>query len=103
MPSITFVLPDATERTVQARSGSNVMRIALDHDMPGIIGECGGSATCSTCHVWVDAAWIDRLPIPLEDELDSLQFVAGDLRPGSRLGCQIGLHDGLDGLRIELP
>lgn len=103
MPSIIFILPDRSERIVSGRSGSSVMRAALDHDIPGILGECGGSASCATCHVWVEPAWADRLPVPDLDELDMLQFTEAELRPGSRLGCQIPLDDSLDGLRIEVP
>lgn len=103
MPSIRFVLPDGTERIVHARAGSSVMRAAVEHDMPGIVGECGGCASCATCHVWVDPQWADRLPVPEEDELDLLDFVEAELRVGSRLGCQIALDDALEGIVIEIP
>lgn len=103
MPSITFILPDGSQRTVSGRSGSSVMRAAVDHDLPGIAGECGGSASCATCHVWVAPEWADRLPVPEIDELDMLQFTEAELRPGSRLGCQLALDDSLDGLLVQIP
>lgn len=103
MPAIRFILPDGSERTAIARTGTNVMRVALDLDLPGIVGECGGGASCGTCHVWVDPQWADRLPVPEEDELDMLDFVEGELRPGSRLGCQIEVVPELDGIVIAIP
>ncbi len=28
----------------------------------GIEADCGGACPCSTCHVYVDPTWVDRLP-----------------------------------------
>jgi 2Fe-2S ferredoxin len=53
--------------------------------------------------VWVDPAWIDRLPPADEVEDDLLGFAETERRPTSRLGCQIAVDDVLDGLRVELP
>lgn len=103
MPTLIFVLPDQTEIPVRARAGANLMRVAVDADIPGIPGECGGALACATCHVWIDRAWADRLPVPEEDELDMLQDVRAELRAGSRLGCQVLIEEGMEGLRIEVP
>lgn len=103
MPSIVFVLPGGVERRVTVAAGTNVMHAAVDHDVPGIVGECGGCASCATCHVWVDPAWIDRLPPPDEVERDLLGFAEAERRPTSRLGCQVAVDDALDGLRVEVP
>ncbi|HYF59852.1 MAG TPA: 2Fe-2S iron-sulfur cluster-binding protein [Burkholderiaceae bacterium] len=103
MPSIVFVLPDGSERTVDAAAGTSVMLAAVDHDIPGIVGECGGCASCATCHVWVDPSWVDRLPPPDEIEDDLLGYADAERRPGSRLGCQIEVDASLDGLRVEVP
>jgi 2Fe-2S ferredoxin len=103
MPSIRFIFPDGTERTANARLGTSVMRVAVDLGVPGIVGECGGGASCGTCHVWVDPQWADRLPVPDENELEMLEFVEAELRTGSRLGCQIEMQDELDGIVIAIP
>lgn len=103
MPSIVFVLPGGAERRVTVATGTNVMHAAVDHDVPGIVGECGGCTSCATCHVWVDPAWIDRLPPADEVEDDLLGFAEAERRPTSRLGCQIAVDDALDGLRVEVP
>lgn len=79
------------------------MRAAVRHNIDGIAGECGGGLTCSTCHVYVDPAWADRLPPPESSEEDMLGFVAAERRPTSRLSCQLKMSDALDGLRVEVP
>jgi 2Fe-2S ferredoxin len=103
MPSIVFVLPGGAERRVTVAAGTSVMHAAVDHDVPGIVGECGGCASCATCHVWVDPAWADRLEPADEVEDDLLGFAEAERRPTSRLGCQIAVDDALDGLRVEVP
>ncbi|KAK8743090.1 hypothetical protein OTU49_001519 [Cherax quadricarinatus] len=65
-------------------------------------GACEASLACSTCHVYVDDEYIEKLPEPLEEEEDMLDL-AVFLRNNSRLGCQIILTKELDGLTLRLP
>jgi ferredoxin, 2Fe-2S len=83
------------------RVGQTLLEIAHEHGID-IEGACEGVMACSTCHVIVDDAWIDRLPEPSEDEEDMLDFAVG-LTANSRLGCQIEMSDDLDGLVVKLP
>jgi 2Fe-2S ferredoxin len=62
MPLIRFIQADGSPQEVQAPEGSNAMQAATGAGLAGIVGECGGSAMCATCHVYVDEAWVDRLP-----------------------------------------
>ncbi len=101
MPKITYVEPDGTRREVDAPVGLSVMEIALDNDIE-IEGACGGSLSCSTCHVIVDADWYARLEDPEEEEEDMLDLAFGLTRT-SRLGCQIVITEALDGLTVTLP
>jgi 2Fe-2S ferredoxin len=55
------------------------------------------------CHVYVDPAWIDRLPPPEADELERLEFTASERRPTSRLSCRVPLTAGLQGLVVQVP
>ncbi|RPH45075.1 MAG: (2Fe-2S)-binding protein [Burkholderiales bacterium] len=103
MPTVTFVLPDGSERRIDAVAGTSVMLAAVEHDLPGIVGECGGCASCATCHVYVDPAWAARLEPADEVEDDLLGFAAAPRRAGSRLACQIEMDASLDGLRVEIP
>jgi ferredoxin, 2Fe-2S len=103
VPHVVFILPDQTERTIEVRRGESPMQAAVHGNLDGILGECGGVLTCSTCHVYVEPAWIERLPAPREDELDMLGFTAAERRDNSRLSCQIRMTDALDGIRLALP
>lgn len=79
------------------------MKAAVDAGIQGIDADCGGTLTCATCHVMVDAPWADRLPAPVADEFDMLDFAASPPEPGSRLSCQIVITPELDGLQVRLP
>jgi 2Fe-2S ferredoxin len=104
MPAVTYVGFDGARTTIEVPVGENVMRAALNHDLPGIIGECGGGLACATCHCYVDAAWTARTGGPSsQDEADMLESTAAEVRPESRLSCQIELTDALDGLVVHLP
>ena len=51
MPNVTFISPDGTETTLEARDGDSVMEIAVKNGVKGIVAECGGACSCATCHV----------------------------------------------------
>ena len=102
MPKVTYVQPDGTRITRTLAAGESVMDGALDHDIPGILGQCGGGCTCATCHCYVGERWLKQLPPPHPDELAILEYVRGR-RTSSRLACQIFLDDALDGLTVEVP
>jgi 2Fe-2S ferredoxin len=103
MPDITFVHPDGEAQGLEAPEGVSVMQAATGAGVRGIVAECGGSAMCATCHVYVDPAWVERLPAPLANELEMLECTADERRPESRLSCQIKLTADLQGLVVRLP
>jgi 2Fe-2S ferredoxin len=102
MPKITFIQPDGTAQEVEAQSGMTVMEAAKKNDVEGIEAECGGACACATCHVYVEEAWKEAVGGPSEMEEDMLDF-AFDVRPTSRLSCQIKVTDALDGLVVRVP
>jgi 2Fe-2S ferredoxin len=99
---VIFIDDRGESRTVEGEAGQSAMRCATDHLVPGIIGECGGAMACATCHGYVDDAWAGKLPPPSAQERE---MIAGciDVRPNSRLTCQIKLDETLDGLTITVP
>jgi 2Fe-2S ferredoxin len=103
MPTINFILKDGSTRAVDAPAGLSVMEAAIRNNVRGIDAECGGSCSCATCHVYVDDAFLDRLPAPDDMELELLDGVAAERRPGSRLSCQIPLSAELDGIVVQVP
>ncbi len=102
MPKITFIEHNGTEHVVDAEVGMTVMEAAIKNMVPGIEAECGGACACATCHVYVDEAWREKTGQPQEMEEDMLDF-AFDVRPNSRLSCQIKVTDELDGLVVRIP
>jgi len=102
MPSVTYVDADGEQRTVEAAPNATVMEVALKHDIPGIVGECGGACACATCHVYVDEEWVDRVG-PAEDMEQGMLDFAFDVRENSRLSCQIFITPELDGLIVHTP
>ncbi len=94
---------DGALQSLQAKCGQSLMRAAVQGGVDAIAADCGGCLTCATCHVYVDAAWADRLAPPGADEAAMLDLTAAERRPTSRLSCQIELTPALDGLAVELP
>jgi len=103
MPSIIFIHPDGNRQPIEASAGESAMQAATRHDISGILAECGGNAMCATCHVYVDEAWLARLPAMGGDEDALLDGAAAERRTNSRLSCQIRLAADLDGLVLSLP
>ncbi|MFH5775539.1 2Fe-2S iron-sulfur cluster-binding protein [Paracoccus sp. NGMCC 1.201697] len=101
--NITFIAADGTETRVEVAAGESIMRAAVQNDVDGIIGECGGSMMCATCHCYVDDAWADAVGPQEDGESDLLDCAAAEVRLTSRLSCQIKMRPELDGLTIHLP
>jgi 2Fe-2S ferredoxin len=102
MPKITYIEHDGTSHTVDAEVGATVMETALQNGIAGIVAECGGSCTCATCHVYVEEPWFAKLGPRSSDEEYELDS-AFDVRPNSRLSCQIVVSEDLDGLVVRTP
>ena len=102
MPKITYVTFDGVSHTVEAAVGSTVMENAVRNSVPGIEAECGGACACATCHVYVDEAWTAKTGSPEPMEEDMLDF-AFEVKPTSRLSCQIKVTPELDGLVVRVP
>ena len=90
------------KRTVEADTGSTVMEAAIRNNIPGIEAECGGACACATCHVYVAEEWRAKVGEPTAMEEDMLDF-GYDVRPNSRLSCQIKVTPELDGLVVTTP
>jgi ferredoxin, 2Fe-2S len=102
MTKITYNDTSGQSRIVEAQDGSTVMETALRNSIPGIDAECGGACACATCHVYVDEEWTEKVGPPSQMEEDMLDF-AFEVRPNSRLSCQIKVTDALDGLVVTTP
>lgn len=103
MIQIHLIQPDGSTVTLEGAAGNSVMQLAVGAGVHGVVGECGGSAMCATCHVYVEEPWADQLPAPLATELEMLECTAAERLPNSRLSCQLKLEPGLAGLAVRLP
>jgi len=102
MVQITFIDSKGTARTVDGDVGSTVMETAIKSGVPEIEAECGGACACSTCHVYIDETWREKVGEPSPMEEDMLDF-AYNVQPNSRLSCQIKVREDLDGLMVRTP
>lgn len=103
MARITYIEFGGKEHVVEVSDGMTVMEGARDNDIPGIEADCGGACACSTCHVYVDEAWVDRLPPRDAMEEDMLDFAWQPDPRRSRLTCQLTVSDALEGLVVRMP
>jgi len=103
MAKITYIEYNGTPHVVDVPNGLTVMEGARDNGIPGIDADCGGACACSTCHVYVDEAWVDRLPAMEIMEEDMLDFAWERDPARSRLTCQLQVTDDLDGLIVKMP
>lgn len=99
---VTFVQPDGTTVSGEGRVGESLMHAAQRLNVRGIIAWCGGTASCSTCHCYIDRDWLDRLR-PIDDMEAGMLEVAIDPDERSRLSCQITLGPELDGISVNVP
>lgn len=99
---VHFVQDDGAEKTVSGEVGETLMEVGRDEGIAGILGDCGGGASCATCHVYVDPQWRALTGAADDVELATLDMVSDIVRDNSRLSCQITLRDELDGLRVTV-
>jgi 2Fe-2S ferredoxin len=102
MAKITYVDHSGERRTIEVENGATVMEGAIRNAVPGVEAECGGACACATCHVYVDEAWREKVGAPTPPAEDTPDF-GFDVRPNSRLSCQIKVSDELDGLVVSTP
>jgi len=91
---------DGIEHEIEARTGLKVMEDLRELDY-GVAAICGGMCACATCHVYVDPAWVERLPAAMSDERELLSELA-HAEDNSRLSCQIEFTPALAGLRVTI-
>lgn len=104
MAKVTYVDHTGTAVEVDIAVGENVMRGALYNGIEGITGECGGGLSCATCHCYVDEEWTDAAGGPSsEAEAELLESAAAEVKPTSRLSCQLVVTEALDGMVVHMP
>jgi 2Fe-2S ferredoxin len=94
---------EGTVHEVQAPTDMNlnIMELVRMYELApeGTIGICGGMAMCASCQCYV----LNDIEIPEKgDDEEAMLSEAFNVKPNSRLGCQIHITEQLEGLAIEL-
>ena len=94
---------DGKGHALEAGGARPLMEVLREANL-GVEGTCGGACACGTCHVYIGAAWADKLPPRSEDEQMMLDAIAElvEVRDSSRLSCQIPLEERLSGMQVEI-
>jgi 2Fe-2S ferredoxin len=102
MTTVVFIGPQGEQHIADAEIGVSVMEVAIRNDVPGVVGQCGGSLACASCHVYVQSPWSTQTGEPSDMEDDMLEGAMAERRPESRLSCQLTMCAELDGLTVEV-
>lgn len=100
MAKITFITSDNETIILEGESGS-VMELAVENDISGIDGNCGGVCSCATCHVHVLPQYMDQVGEASEIETDMLEM-DDNADEYSRLCCQILISDAINGVILRV-
>ena len=101
MVRVVFV-DEQGEHTVEAQAGESVMEAARRAKRSILIGECGGSCICASCHAYIDSPWLRALPPVTMNEAQMLDAIE-NVRYCSRLTCRLPLVPELDGIVVRVP
>ena len=99
----TWILVNGQQISAEVKAGKSLMEAAVAQNIPLVIGECGGSMSCATCHVVVDDAWVARAGSVSTFEDAMLDVAEAERQPASRLSCQIRMTPDLDGIILHVP
>ncbi len=103
MITVHFQLANGERISVETAPGNTVLDAALDNNVPGIHGQCGGGCTCCTCHCYITQPWFERAQTPHQDELDMLEYAWGR-KSDSRLACQVVLPGSdFNDIEVQVP
>ena len=104
MGKVTFIADDGTLSLLDdIPDGTSMMHAALLSDVTGIVGECGGSQMCATCHVYVRDEWLAKLAPMQGPENAMLDSAVCGGKANSRPSCQIVMSPKIDGIVLHLP
>lgn len=101
MPTITVTTREGDTRDLHPQAGLSVMEAIREGGIDELLALCGGCCSCATCHVYVDGAFVDRLPAISADEDDLLDSSA-NRHANSRLSCQLQVTPEIDGLSVTI-
>jgi 2Fe-2S ferredoxin len=102
MGQIIFIEHDGQQHVVSLVEGKTLMQTAVDNNIPGIDGDCGGECACGTCHVMLEQQWLQLAGNAEADELQMLDMTP-ERSATSRLSCRVQVSDAMDGMVVRMP
>ena len=101
--TITITDREGVVHEVQAPTdmAMNIMELCRAYELApdGTIGVCGGMAMCASCQCYI----LNDVELPeMGADEDAMLSEAFNVKPNSRLGCQIPITPDLEGLALEL-
>ena len=101
MPVVIYIDADDIRHEIDVEAGYSLMEGAFNHQLKGMLAECGGAAACGTCHSYIEPDWLERLPM-IEDLEEAMLCAVPGRRSNSRLACQIRVTEDLDGITLRI-
>ncbi len=79
----------------------NIMELIRSYELAeeGTIGICGGMTMCASCQCYI----LNDVEVPeMQAEEEAMLSETFNVKPNSRLSCQIFIEDRLDGLELQI-
>lgn len=101
MASVLVTTRAGVTSEIPASPGLSLMEVIRDAGVDELLAMCGGSCSCSTCHIYVDEAALASLP-PIGPDEDDLLESSDHRTERSRLACQVPFKPDLDGIAVTI-
>jgi len=104
---VSSILINVTDREGERTEGvewkdyESLMECLTRHKFP-ILATCGGNASCSTCHSYLNQEAFVKTGGPNEEEEDLLEMLDDTRHDNSRLTCQVEWSEDLEGAEITI-
>lgn len=101
MSEFTVITRDGASHPIPAEDGRSLMELIRDAGIDELEALCGGSCSCATCHVYIDAKSQELIPALSDGEddlLDGSEYRIDD----SRLSCQVQYNKAMQGIRVKI-
>jgi 2Fe-2S ferredoxin len=100
---VKLVVTDKDGRDVEVDALAGLSIMENIRELPrSVEAICGGMCSCATCHVFIEADWMQRLPPRRYEERLMLASSRAFDVARSRLSCQIKVTAELEGLRLTV-
>lgn len=101
MPNLVVVTRRGEEKVIEGKHGVSLMETIREGDIAELLALCGGCCSCATCHVFIDAAWTERVGPAGPDE-EALLSGSAHKQATSRLSCQVIIDNAMDGMKVTI-